>query len=83
MKHSINAAVIMVVVPVNGPITVYHIAELNAGVCLAKQGVCPKPIRLGPWYHRSFPGNCDEHGTNMKIRSVWLLSTSLTARLTH
>lgn len=50
MKRSINAAVIIVVVPVNGPIIVYHIAELNAGICLAKQGISPKLIHLDPRY---------------------------------
>lgn len=42
------AAVIMVVMPVNGPIIVDHIAELNCGFRLAEQGTHPTPIHLSP-----------------------------------
>lgn len=45
-----TAAVIMAVVPVNGPLIVDHIAQLNYGFCLAEQGIHSTPIHPGPWY---------------------------------
>lgn len=44
------AAVIMVVVPINGPIIVDHIAKLNCGFCLVEQGIRSTPVHLEPWY---------------------------------
>lgn len=42
------AAVIMVVTPVNGPMVIDHIAELNCGFGLAEQGIRSSPIHLSP-----------------------------------
>lgn len=78
-----TAAVIVAVVPVNGPLIVDHIAELNYGFCLAEQGIHCTPIHPGPGTSHSFPGYCDERGTNMKRRSVWFLPKSSPAWLIH
>ena len=42
------AAVIMIVVSVNGLIIVDHISKLNHGICLVEQEICPIPKALVP-----------------------------------
>lgn len=73
----------MVVVPVNGPIIVDHIAKLNCGFGLVEQGIRSTPVHLEPGTLLSFPGNCDECGTNTEIRPVGMFPTSSTAWLTQ
>lgn len=38
----------MIVVSVNGLIIVDHISELNHGICLVEQEICPIPKALVP-----------------------------------
>lgn len=53
----------MIVVSVSGLIIVDHISELNHGICLVEQEICPIPKALVP---PTLPSNSEKHGHENK-----------------